>query len=76
MKEHWNDTDDEIIKQNAVLLRRNSVQRVFTGYNYDSPNALATVPISKLENSVHSHYASNVSSTNQSNEMYQSIEKY
>ncbi|EAR83938.2 Serine/Threonine kinase domain protein (macronuclear) [Tetrahymena thermophila SB210] len=29
------DTNEELIQQNAILLRKNSVQNLFAGYNYD-----------------------------------------
>jgi serine/threonine protein kinase len=32
---NWDDENAESIKQNAILLRRNSVQGLFNGYNFD-----------------------------------------
>lgn len=34
-------TDPEVAKQNALMLRRNSVQSLFDGYHYDGTNNLA-----------------------------------
>lgn len=36
---NWEDENDEIVKQNALLLRRSSVQSLFNGYQYDSSEA-------------------------------------
>jgi serine/threonine protein kinase len=35
----WGDENTEILKQNAILLRRNSVQGLFNGYNFDMNTA-------------------------------------
>jgi len=32
---NFDDEDSEVLKQNAILLRRNSIQGLFNGYNYD-----------------------------------------
>jgi len=34
----WDDENSEVLKQNAIMLRRNSVQSLFNGYNYDVSN--------------------------------------
>lgn len=35
INEDWKDQDDEQFKQNALMLRRNSVQALFNGYYFD-----------------------------------------
>jgi len=35
MNVQWDDENSEVMKQNAIMLRRNSVQSLFNGYNYD-----------------------------------------
>jgi serine/threonine protein kinase len=52
----WKDTNSDIVKQNAILLRRNSVQNLFNGYNFD-----ATIP-----NSSNSNASAMLSNNNQS----------
>jgi len=44
---NWEDESDEIVKQNTLLLRRNSVQSLFNGYHYDmmDSGSVATVGI-------------------------------
>jgi len=33
---NWDDENDEVLKQNAILLRKHSVQSLFNGYHYDA----------------------------------------
>jgi len=33
---NWDDENSEVLKQNAILLRRNSIQGLFNGYNHDA----------------------------------------
>lgn len=40
--DQWKETNPDVQKQNAILLRRNSVQELFNGYNFD--NTLAPPP--------------------------------
>ena len=35
INEEWKDLEDPTFKENALLLRRNSVQALFNGYYYD-----------------------------------------
>lgn len=37
--DQFDDENSEVLKQNAILLRRNSVQGLFEGYNYDITTA-------------------------------------
>jgi len=39
MDGNWEDENDEVVRQNALLLRRNSVQSLFNGYHYDATEA-------------------------------------
>jgi serine/threonine protein kinase len=46
---NWEDEGDEIVKQNTLLLRRNSVQSLFNGYHYDMMDSgTATVGIQNM----------------------------
>jgi len=40
---NFDDEDSDVLKQNAILLRRNSIQGLFNGYNYDAN----TMPVAK-----------------------------
>jgi len=42
----WDDEDAELVKQNAIMLRRNSVQGLFNGYNFDQVCATPTTTAS------------------------------
>ena len=46
----WKDAD--VVKENQVLLRRNSVQGAFKGYYYDKSSQQATVPSTKQSSQV------------------------
>ena len=35
INEDWKDQEDEQFKQNAIMLRRNSIQSLFNGYYFD-----------------------------------------
>ena len=39
---NFEEENSEVIKQNAILLRRNSIQSLFSGYNYDMKSSIAT----------------------------------
>jgi len=40
----WDDENTEVFKQNAILLRRNSIQGLFNGYQFDSSMITVNVP--------------------------------
>ena len=46
IEEDWKDQDSEQMKQNALLLRRNSVQAMFNGYYFD--NSIAAIAGAKI----------------------------
>lgn len=46
INEEWKDQDSDKMKENTLLLRRNSVQNFFNGYYYDS--SIAAIAGSKL----------------------------
>ena len=46
INEEWKDQDSDKMKENTLLLRRNSVQNLFNGYYYDS--TIAAIAGSKL----------------------------
>eukprot|EP00343_Euplotes_focardii_P010720 CAMPEP_0205831590 /NCGR_PEP_ID=MMETSP0206-20130828/44456_1 /ASSEMBLY_ACC=CAM_ASM_000279 /TAXON_ID=36767 /ORGANISM="Euplotes focardii, Strain TN1" /LENGTH=140 /DNA_ID=CAMNT_0053136345 /DNA_START=244 /DNA_END=666 /DNA_ORIENTATION=+ len=46
INEDWKDQDSDKMKENTLLLRRNSVQNMFNGYYYDS--TIAAIAGSKL----------------------------
>jgi len=47
----WGDENTEVLKQNAILLRRNSVQGLFDGYNFDMTTAVKSEGLSPLPGS-------------------------
>lgn len=46
INEEWKDQDSDKMKENTLLLRRNSVQNLFNGYYYDS--TIAAIAGAKL----------------------------
>jgi len=66
---NFDDENSEIMKQNAILLRRNSIQGLFNGYNYDAgqPNmsAAGAFPV-QLKGSFSNNIGSLNSFSNQS----------
>jgi len=62
---NWDDENSEVLKQNAILLRRNSVQSLFNGYNYD----LSMAPIAskdKLSSQAKQSFTTNANYSNNS----------
>jgi len=43
---NWDDENSEVLKQNAILLRRNSIQGLFNGYQYDATVIPTIQPLS------------------------------
>jgi len=62
INEAWGDENDETLKQNSLLLRRNSVQGLFSGYNYDINTDSTQASVTGLPASFQSNYNSVVSS--------------
>jgi len=60
---NFEEDSPEVMKQNAILLRRNSVQGLFNGYNFDSTTAGTSSPTlpSNLQkiSSTHSNFNQN-----------------
>jgi len=48
----WKDSNSEILRQNSMLLRRNSIQNLFSGYNYDQEQFLIEKKVEEDESSV------------------------
>jgi hypothetical protein len=57
----WKDNNDETIKQNTLLLRRNSVQGLFNGYYHD--DNLAAISAKNQNGAIEEHVPSANSST-------------
>ena len=43
----WNEENKDVLKQNTLLLRRNSVQEMFSGYYFDGDKVVAKEPIKR-----------------------------
>jgi len=73
---NFDDENSEVMKQNAILLRRNSIQGLFNGYNYDI-NSVSTVPSGmltpQLKQSVSSNNNGSYAYTSFSNQTTRSI---
>jgi len=65
MDGNWEDENDEVVRQNALLLRRNSVQSLFNGYHYDVAESGGNVAMQNMlqKQATHAH---NYSTSSQS----------
>lgn len=55
---NWDDEESDVMKQNAILLRRNSIQALFNGYNYDVSGPPTAMP-NAMKNSSRSSSVNN-----------------
>ena len=67
----WKDNNDEQMRHNSMLLRRNSVQALFTGYFHD--DNIAAINLKNLSRQIEEHVLSSNQSTKNSGSMVQSV---